>query len=403
MLRKMALRAITTAGVLLAFVVLPLFGQGIERKEYNGLDKYPTQGRPDASSSVGIRAAEFLTIPVGARGIGMGGACSAVLDDISAIWWNPAGIGFLDQSEVMLTVVDYTLDLTYSYAAYATPIADNVMSVGVFAGYLDIPEEEITTITSPNGTGNFYSAYDFQMGVSFAYNLSDRFVAGINAKYIHQDFFNNIAGNAFGIDAGAIYHTEFMDREIRFSFVVQNLGTNITMRGETLRIDVGPEAMDGGVPTGYSDYSTDPYAFATRSTREAFRATHTYRLPTAVKIALAYNLYTGESVNWLASTEVWRNSNIPMSYTLGSELNYNFTPFLSGALRMGWNIQTDEYTEDTDMMGYSYLGDDPTWRGFSFGGGIKQVFGSKAVSFNYAYKNKGRLTADNFFTVQLGF
>ncbi len=404
MLRNMALRAITTAGVLLAFVALPLLGQGIERKEYNGLDKYSSQGRPDASSSVGVRAGEFLTIPVGARGIGMGGACSAVLDDISAIWWNPAGLGFLDQKEVMLTVVDYTMDLSYSYAAFAAPIADNVMTIGVFAGYLDIPDEEITTITSPNGTGQFYNAFDFQMGASFAYNLSDRFTAGLSAKYIHQDFFQNMGADAFGIDAGAIYHTELADREIRFSFAVQNLGTNLTMKGENLRIDVGPEKLNGGgVPSGYNDYSTDPFAMVTRNTREVFRATNTYRLPTTVKIALAYNLYTGEAANWLASGEVWRNSNIPISYSLGSELNYNFTPFLSGAIRMGWMIQADEVTDDTDMLGYAYLGDDPTWRGLSFGGGIKQMFGSKAVSFNYAYQNRGRLTANNFFGIQFGF
>ena len=70
---------------------------------------------------------------------------------------------------------------------------------------------------------------------------------------------------------------------------------------------------------------------------------------------------------------------------------------------MGWLIQTDEFTDDSDMLGYAYLGDDPTWRGLSFGGGIKQMFGSRAISFNYAYQNKGRLTADNFFSIQMGF
>ena len=85
MLGRMAKGAILTTGVLLMFVTLPLLGQGIERNEYTGLDKYPTQGRPDASSMVGVRAAEFLEIPVGARGIGMGSAYTAVADDISAI------------------------------------------------------------------------------------------------------------------------------------------------------------------------------------------------------------------------------------------------------------------------------------------------------------------------------
>jgi hypothetical protein len=241
------------------------------------------------------------------------------------------------------------------------------------------------------------------MGGSFAYNLSDRFVAGINAKYIHQDFFQDISGDAFGIDAGAIYHTDFMDREIRFSFAIQNLGSNITMKGDKLRLPVPPETLQGGHPDGYGDYSTDPYAFATRSTRQAFYETHTYRLPTAVKIALAYNLYTSEQANWLAAGEVWRNSNIPISYSAGTELNYNFTPFLSGALRFGWQIQTDEFTDEVDAVGTAYLGDDPTWRGLSFGGGFKQIFGGKAISFNYAYQNKGRLTADNFFSLAFGF
>jgi len=392
-----------TAGVFLAFVALPLLGQGIERKEYTGLDKYPVQGRPKNSSFVGIRAAEFLTIPVGARGIAMGSAYTAVADDISAIWWNPAGLGFLENKEVMFNIVDYTLDLTYNYFAAAVPILDGRATVGGFFGYLDIPDEEITTITHPNGTGNFYNAYDFQMGGSFAYNLSDRFVAGLNLKYIHQDFFQNMSGNAFGIDAGAIYHTEFMNREIKFSFAIQNLGTNITMRGELLRISIPPETMTGGVPDAYGDYSTDPYAFAKRSRRGAFRETHTYRLPTAVKIALAYNLFTSEKANWLTSGEIWRNANIPISYSAGTELSYTFNPFTSAAIRVGWKIQTDEFTEDVDKMGFAYWGDDPTFRGFSVGGGVKRVFGTKSLEFNYAYRNKGRLSADNFFTVTFGF
>jgi len=402
MLGKMA-KAILTAGVLLAFVALPLLGQGIERKEYTGLDKYPTQDRPDASSSVGVRAAEFLTIPVGARAIGMGGAFAAVADDISSVWWNPAGLGFLESPELMLTVVDYTLDLTYSYFAGAIPIADGLMTVGGFVGYLDIPDEEITTITSPNGTGSFYNAYDYQMGGSFAINLSDRFVAGLNAKYIHQDFYQDLSGNSFGIDAGAIYHTELADREIRFSFAIQNLGTNITMRGDKLRTSLPPQTMTGGAPNAYGDYSTDPYAMVTRSTRPAFYETHTYRLPTNVKIAVAYNLYTDDKVNWLAAAEVWRPSNIPITYSTGTEMSYKFTPFLTGAMRFGWQIQTDEYTESADEMGFAYYGDDPTLRGLSFGGGFKQLFGGKSIGFNYAYKNKGRLTADNFFSVTLGF
>jgi len=403
MLGNTAKRAMFPLGVLLVFAALPLLAQGVLNQEYSGLDKYPVQGRPKASSFVGVRAAEFLEIPVGARGIGMGSAYSAVCDDISSIWWNPAGLGFLQKNEVMLTVVDYTMDLTYSYAAAATPLMDGTLVVGGFIGYLDIPEMEYTTVSSPLGTGETFNAYDFQMGGSFAYTFSDRFTAGMNLKYIHQDVLGNIAGNAFAVDAGAIYHTEFLERNIRFAFAVQNLGTNITMHGSNLLYEVGPEDPDGDIPKGYSDYSTDPTAISRRGNRWASRQTHTYRLPTVVKIALAYNLYTSESTNWLATGEIWRNSSTPISYATGTEVNYNFTPAISGALRVGWLIQADEFTDNTDQYGYEYLGDDPTWRGLSIGGSLKRDFGGKQVAFSYAYSNKGRFSADNFFTVTFGF
>ena len=403
MLTKTAIRAMLIVGVLLSFVAIPLMGQGVSRQEYSGLDKYPVQNRPEDASFVGVRAAEFLEIPVGARGIGMGSAYSAVTDDISSIWWNPAGLGFLEQREVMLTVVDYTMDLTYSYLAAAAPVADGTVVLGGFLGYLDIPEMDITTVNSPLGTGNTFNAYDMQMGGSVAYTFSDRFVGGLNVKYVHQDVFNNIGGSAFAIDAGAIYHSELGGREIKFAFAIQNLGTNITMSGPNMLYEVGPETPGGDIPIGYGDFSTDPTAISRRATRWAYRQTHTFRLPTVVKLALAYNLVTSEKANWLATGELWRNSNTPLSYASGTELSYNFTPYMSGALRLGWLIQSDEYTEGADDYGYAYLGDDPTLRGISIGGGIKRDISGRTITFNYAYRNKGRLSADNFFTCTFGF
>ncbi|MCE5272827.1 PorV/PorQ family protein [bacterium] len=404
MISKTAIRAMFTACAVLTLVAAGLQAQGVGRQDYSGLDKYIDQGRMDNSSFVGVRAAEFLTIPVGARGIALGSAYTAVTDDISSIWWNPAGLGFLRNREMMLNVVDYTLDLTYSYAAAAMPFADGKVVVGGFFGYLDIPDMEITTISSPEGTGSTFNAYDFQMGGSLAYNFSDRFVGGLSAKYVHQDVWGNLGANAFAIDAGAIYHTEFMEREIRFAFAIQNLGTNMTMNGPVLLESVGPQSLQtGNLPGGYEDYPNDPYAMSRRLDREVFFRTHTYRLPTTMKIALAYNLYTGEKMNWMASAELWRPSYIPLSYATGTEINYNFNPAISAALRLGWQIQTDEYTEDKDQMGYEYLGDDPTWRGFSVGGGVQRTIGDMILRFNYAWKNKGRLSADNFFSVSFGF
>jgi len=403
MLKNRAIGALLIAGAFISLAAVPLSAQGVANQDYSGLDKYIPQGRAENQSFVGVRAAEFLTIPVGARGIAMGSAYSSTVDDITAIWWNPAGLGFLQQNEVMFTMVDYTLNITYSYAAAAFPLADGNLVIGGFFGYLDIPDMEITTVTEPDGIGRVYTAYDFQGGGSLAYNFSDRFAGGLNVKFVHQDVWSNLGGNAFAIDAGGIYHTEFMDREIRFGFTVQNLGTNVTMTGPNLLREVGPENWQDIVPTGYGNYSDDPNAISRRNTRQMYIRTHAYRLPTTMKLSLSYNLLTSEKTNWLVAGEFWRPSNIPITYALGTEVTYNFNPYYSASLRSGWKIQTDEYTEGQDDYGYQYYGDDPALRGISFGGGIKRIIGGKTLEFSYAYRNKGRLSADNFFTIIFGF
>ncbi len=47
-------------------------------------------------------AGEFMKIPVGARAVGMGGAFSAIADDATSPFWNPAGMVYLPYKEAFL-------------------------------------------------------------------------------------------------------------------------------------------------------------------------------------------------------------------------------------------------------------------------------------------------------------
>ena len=47
-----------------------------------------------AVDKIGTTAAKFLHMNVGSRAVGMGGAFTSIANDASAMYWNPAGLGF---------------------------------------------------------------------------------------------------------------------------------------------------------------------------------------------------------------------------------------------------------------------------------------------------------------------
>ena len=58
-------------------------------------------GFPKEPYRVGTTAAPFLEIGIGSSGIALGDAYVASVQDMSAIYWNPAGLAMLKSSEVL--------------------------------------------------------------------------------------------------------------------------------------------------------------------------------------------------------------------------------------------------------------------------------------------------------------
>ena len=69
--------------VLLFAIVLPLQAAGLKKIAQSGM--------------------KWLSIPVGANGAALGNACIAVVNDASATFWNPAGLGLSEGGHVFLT------------------------------------------------------------------------------------------------------------------------------------------------------------------------------------------------------------------------------------------------------------------------------------------------------------
>ena len=71
---------------------------------------------------VGTTAANFLGMEVGTKAVAMGGAFTAIADDATATFWNPAGLTRTVSSVTHYEIIDMYAEMDHQYAAAAVPV-----------------------------------------------------------------------------------------------------------------------------------------------------------------------------------------------------------------------------------------------------------------------------------------
>jgi len=318
-------------------------------------------------TKVGTTAAPFLSIGVGARAIGMGGSFVSVANDASAMYWNPAGITRLKGYEATFTHSEWIADISFDYAGAVLSLG-RVGSVGVNGTFLTMSDFERTTERDPEGTGEFFNAGSYALGVSYARDLTDRFSIGFNAKYINEHILNSSA-KGFAIDVGTLYTTRFKDLTVGMS--ITNFGTKMRMSGRDLLIQ----------------HDLDPTRKGNNENINADLKTDRFDLPLLFRVGVSMDVlkaFEVENNSLLVSVDaVHPNDNVE-SVNVGGEYVWNRTV----AVRAG----------------YRALGSRDSEQGFTVGGGLHaRVAGSATLKVDYAYEDFGRFDNIQKFSLAIGF
>ena len=186
----------------LVILVLGILGQGVY------------------GNDAGEKSAAFLKLGQGARANGMAGAYSAIADDSSACYWNPAGLVQLNQNEALfmyhrpMTEVD---GLAYSSINMALPSVNE--AYGVSLVYLGYGQEK--GYDNAGNPANDWSASDMAISGSYARRINQKLSMGASLKAI-QLRIDDTGDQSICLDAGLLYKD--YRPNLNLAAVLYNLG-----------------------------------------------------------------------------------------------------------------------------------------------------------------------------------
>lgn len=164
-------------------------------------------------------AGEFLAIGVGGRPLGMGGAYVALVNDVTAGYWNPSRLSSIDYPQLALMHdARFGNLVNYNYGAIGIPFGKNA-SLGlsvIIMGIDDIPDTR-NALIDLNGNGvldpgerldpnkiTSFNTSDYAFYLTYAKRQTEKFSYGANLKILRRNIAEESAWG-LGFDIGASY------------------------------------------------------------------------------------------------------------------------------------------------------------------------------------------------------
>ena len=318
------------------------------------------QGFVTDVSNRGTVAAAFLEIGVGARSEAMGGAYASAEGRMEGIYWNPAGLAYMEGLGATFSHADWLADTDFDFFAIATPIpVFNAVVAGSLVA-LSVPEQPVRTVESPEGTGEFYDAQDFAVTLSLSSRIMESFSVGLSGKYVSQRIWTE-EGSALSLDVGVFYRTPVPGLSIGSS--ISNFGSDISLSGRNLTSVIDPDLTNRGIENIPVDLRTDANT-----------------LPQIFRFGMNYRSQIMARTSFETAVNLMHPTGSTESMNVGAELGFNNFLYLRG--------------------GYQNAFERDSINGLTLGGGLDILLRSRnRLVLDYAWSDWGVLQSANRFSL----
>ena len=323
---------------------------------------------------------EFLNLGVGARALGMGNAFLANVKDVTAGYWNPAGLLQLENNiEIGLMHSEYFAGIaSYEYGGFGFLIDDKSAAGITFLrfGVDDIPDTR--QLIDANGNFDYnkiktFSSTDNAFLLSYARQVGpEELTIGGNVKIVYRnvgDFANAIG---FGLDLAGQYHKD----KLKLGVVLRDItGTWNAWDFNNEELEDAFVATGNDVPTNSLEI-TAPMAILAAGYE--FQINEKFGVYPEINLAITFD---GKR-NVLLKTNIFS-----IDPKIGFEANYREIIFLRGGL--------GGFQKETEIGGESKWSMQP-----NMGVGVKL----KKVALDYALTNIGDNASlySNVFSLRIG-
>ncbi|MCI0513813.1 PorV/PorQ family protein [candidate division KSB1 bacterium] len=340
------------------------------------LSQFPDLSYAKKPYRVGTTTANFLEIGYGPAGIAMGDAYVSQVQDLSAVYWNPAGLAFMPRHAALFMVQPWLVKVNTAFTAVGIPIPQ----LGTFALniiHLSYGDMGVTTRRQQEGTGEMFDANEYAVTLSYGRAITEWFAFGAGIKYVSSQIWH-VSGSAVAFDLGVIIKSEFFSPTgqqndgMRIGMSISNYGTRLRYDGIDLLnpIDI--------LPAENGNFKDVPGQFRLSA----------WELPLIFRVGVSVKpLVLGNQSLCLAIDALHPNNNSE-SINTGLEYTFNLPAFGKLFLRGG----------------YKALFQDASEFGPTFGAGFAMnLIRNTTIRYDCAFRNLGILGAANCFGLGVEF